>query len=208
MKSLRWKHFTGMDKSMDYDLEKGSQGSETQTIPSQRSEHPKPIALPPRSNNDVSGPPAYNEAIYIWLYSQLYICLHEKHCRGIKSSLTLQKITILCIWLWNFLYVSCNSKIRKTSGAEDVVWVMSIAMSPWRTGKPISYHHQFAAEFADAKLRLLQFDVSNCFGKLKEPTPLMRLFFWHSYCSHFSRYLSGTVTLAGTFGCQFYRRKF
>ena len=48
---------------MDYDLEKGSQGSETQTMPSQRREHPKP--LPPQSNKDVSGPPAYNEAIHI-----------------------------------------------------------------------------------------------------------------------------------------------
>ena len=46
-----------------YDLEKGSQGGETQTIPSQRSEHPKP--LPTQSNNDVSSPPTYNEAIHI-----------------------------------------------------------------------------------------------------------------------------------------------
>ena len=63
LKSLRLKHVTGMDKGTDYDLEKGSQGSETQTIPSQRSEHPKP--LPPQSNKDVSGPPTYNEAIHI-----------------------------------------------------------------------------------------------------------------------------------------------
>ena len=65
LKPLRWKHVTGVDKGTDYDLEKGSQGSETQTMPSQRSEPPKPLALPPQSNKDVSGPPAYNEAIFI-----------------------------------------------------------------------------------------------------------------------------------------------
>ena len=92
--------------------------------------------------------------------SWLFICVHEKYSRGINSSLILQKITILCIWLWNYSFVSWNSKIRRTSGAEEVVWAMSIALSPWRAGRPISYHHQFAAEFADAKLRLLQFDVS------------------------------------------------
>ena len=63
LKPLRWKHVTGVDKGVDYDLEKGSQGSETQTMPSQRREPPKP--LPPQSNKDVSGPPTYNEAIHI-----------------------------------------------------------------------------------------------------------------------------------------------
>ena len=63
LKSFRWKHVMGMEKGTVYDLEKGNQGGKNKTIPSQRSEHPKP--LPPQSNKDVSSPPAYNEAIHI-----------------------------------------------------------------------------------------------------------------------------------------------
>ena len=161
LKSLRWKHVTGMDKGTltVYDLEKGSQGGETQTIPSQRSEHPKP--LPTQSNNDVSSPPTYNEAIHIWLKASCLLWTW-KTIWGNQFLIASQKISQLSAkfslfilvykfpgkarleileGFWSSVYLSCRSNKQQ---------------APWWTGKgkAVSDHNQVTAYFANTKLRL------------------------------------------------------